>query len=408
MRKLSIAQARRIAIRAQHLDRTKPAKTRADVANMVDRMGVLQIDTVNILTRAHYLPLYSRFGPYDTSLLDEAGTKTPRLIHEQWGHEASFVPPRTHRLLAGFGRRWGSGYALDEHPGAAPLKERVVERIAKSPATSQQVSTWLQGQVLTPAETDLVEGRMKGLWSRSSVKVVLENLYDEDVLASAGRTHHFHRIYGLTEKTLHPSVANLPPSPREEAIRELTKISLDKVGIGNPATIADFFRLRQLDVRPVLDDLVKADKAEWVEVPGMKDAIIPTSTVIPRSVEGTTFLSPFDPLIFERDRALALFGLHYRIGIYTPVNQRTRGYYSLPLLQDATIPARVDLAFNRKTQTLQVTGAWYEPGYELESTDRALGSELERMAGWLGATRITVTDDAPGEAINGIKSQLNS
>ena len=110
MRKLSIAQARRIAIRAQHLDRTKPAKTRADVANMVDRMGVLQIDNARRSRPApHDPPLYSRFGPYDTSLLDEAGTKPPRLIHEQWGHEASFVPPRTHRLLAGFGEAMGVG-----------------------------------------------------------------------------------------------------------------------------------------------------------------------------------------------------------------------------------------------------------------------------------------------------------
>ncbi|MEZ7898561.1 MAG: crosslink repair DNA glycosylase YcaQ family protein [Flaviflexus sp.] len=406
MRTISIDQARRIAVRAQHLDGSYSARTRRDIGKMVERMGVLQIDTVHILVRAHYLPLYSRLGPYDTTLLDQALSKRPRLILEQWGHEACFVPPMTHRHLAGFTRRWGSSHRLDQHPGAPLLKSRVLERVSHSPATSQEVGTWIDQQELSDEELDLLAVTSDHAWSRNSVKVVLENLFDEDRVTSAGRTHHFHRIYGLTEKVLPEPVNSIPPSDRETAIRELTEISLEKVGIGTPATVADFFRLNQKDVRPVLDTMVKEGRAEWVQVAGLKDHIIPASTIIPRSVRGTTFLSPFDPLVFERDRAHAIFGLHYRIGIYTPAPKRTKGYYSLPLLHNGTIPARADLALDRKSQTLLIKGAWYEPGYESEETDRALASELVRMAGWLGATSVSVIDDAPGDAIPGIKAGL--
>ncbi|WP_054951806.1 winged helix-turn-helix domain-containing protein [Flaviflexus massiliensis] len=402
MRTISIDQARRIAIRAQLLDKPRPARTRRDIGRLVEGMGVLQIDTVNVLARAHYLPLYSRLGPYDTTLLEDAFNKQPRLILEQWGHEACYVPPATHRLLAGFSRRWNSGHALDEHPASATLKRRIFHRISQSPATSQQVMEWLADEELTDEEQALLTTTSDHAWSRNSVKVILESLFDEDRVAAAGRTHHFHRIYGLTEQTLPPSVANIPPADRDTAIRELTKISLDKVGIGTPATIADFFRLNQRDVKPALDDLVADGTAQWVQVPDRPDHLLPTSTIIPRSVTGTTFLSPFDPLIFERNRAHGLFGLHYRIGIYTPEAQRTRGYYSLPLLHNGTIPARTDLALDRKSQTLLVKGAWYEPGYERPDTDRALAGELKRLGGWLGATSITLTDGAPGEAMEAL------
>lgn len=403
MRRLSQTQARNLAVRAQRLDRQTPAVTRADIAAMVRKMGVLQIDTVNVLVRAHYLPLYSRHGPYETSLLDEAGSKPPRLVFEQWGHEACFVPPATHRLLAGFRRRW-SGDGIEDHPGADRLAERITAYLGTRTATAQQVGAWLATQDLTPEEADLV-GLATGFdWSRSAVKVMLENLFDHDILASAGRTHHFHRIYGARERMLPASAAGEPPD-RETAIRQLTEISLTKVGIGTPAGIADFFRLPIGKVRPVLADLVAEGRAIPVDVEGMKDAVMDAGASVPRAVHGTTLLSPFDPLIFERRRAHALFDLDYRIGIYTPAPKRTRGYYSLPLLHNGTIPARVDLSLDRKGSRLLVQGAWYEPNGKGLETDRALAGEIQRLAGWLGATTIEATD-GPGDAMAGLRALM--
>lgn len=406
MRRLTQTQARGVAIRAQHLDRVSPSATRADVAAMVKKMGVLQIDTVNILARAHYMPLYSRLGPYDTGFLDDAASKPPRLIVEQWGHEACFVPPTTHRVLAGFRRRWSSGTAIEQHPGVAPLSERIVEHLRKTTATAQQVNAWLLTQDLSDPEADLIGLKTDFEWSRNAVKVILENLFDADIIASAGRTHHFHRIYGARERVLPKTVAQILPPDRAEAIRALTEISLDKVGIGSPAAFSDFFRLPLREVRLILADLVASGRAVPVDVPGLKDGLMSTAISVPRQVTGTTFLSPFDPLVFERNRAEALFGLDYRIGIYTPAQKRTRGYYSLPLLHDGTIPARADLALDRQTGTLMVKGAWYEQGYENSETDRALAGELARLASWLDASQISVADDAPGDAVSTVASLL--
>lgn len=406
MRRLTRAQGRRIAIRAQHLDTTSPSRTRADVAALVRKMGVLQIDTVNILARAHHMPLYSRLGPYDTSLLDAATSQPPRLLVEQWGHEACFVPPTTHRLLAGFRRRWFSGATIEQHPGAEPLATRIVSHLCRTTATAQEVGAWLATQELTPAEQELISLETHVEWSRKAVKVILEHLFDADVLASAGRTRHFHRIYGAREQVLPKAVRSVPPPQRHEAIAELTAISLDKVGIGTPATIADFFRLPLQEVRPVLTDLVSAGRAIPVDVPGMTHALMSASVTVPRAVSGTAFLSPFDPLIFDRRRAEALFGLDYRIGIYTPAKKRTRGYYSLPLLHHGTIPARADLALDRQSGTLTVRGAWYEPGHSATDTDRALSGELAVLASWLGAANISVADGAPGDAVSGIRALL--
>lgn len=401
-RRLSRSQAAAVAIRAQRLDRVSPARTRADIGSAVRGMGVLQIDSVNILARAHYLPLYSRLGPYDTGLLDAAASQPPRLIVEQWGHEACYVPPTTHRLLAGFRRRWSSGRTIEEHPGAAALAERIMGFLEGTTATAREVSAWLDTRRLTPAEAELIGQSTEFEWSRTAVKVILENLFDADMVAGAGRTQHFHRIYGARERVL---PAGLPPTPpREEAIRALTEISLEKVGIGTPATIADFFRLKLADVRPVLDDLVACGKACRVDVEGLPGAIMWAAIPVPRSVTGTTLLSPFDPLIFERKRALALFGLDYRIGIYTPAAKRTRGYYSLPLLHDGMIPARVDLALDRPSQTLKVMGAWFEPG--AREAGAVLAAELERLARWQGASTITIVDDAPGDAVPAIRAAL--
>ncbi|WP_182354983.1 winged helix-turn-helix domain-containing protein [Flaviflexus huanghaiensis] len=402
MRRLSQQQARGLAIRAQHLERISPASTRADVASMVKKMGVLQIDTVNVLVRAHYFPLYSRLGPYETTLLDDAASKPPRLVFEQWGHEACFVPPATHRLLSGFRRRW-SGGNIEAHPGADWLAQRITDYLKTRTATAPQVSAWLGTQDLTPEEADLIEQRTGFDWSRNAVKVMLENLFDRDILASAGRTHHFHRIYGARTRML-PNTAGDPPD-LQTALTALTKLSLTKVGIGTAATIADFFRLPMTSVRPVLNALIDSGQAVPVEVDGMKDAVMDGSASIPRAVRGTTFLSPFDPLIFERRRALALFGLDYRIGIYTPAPQRTRGYYSLPLLHNGTIPARADLALDRQSSRLLVAGAWYEPNGESPETDRALAGEIERLAGWLGATSIAVTDGL-GDAMSELRTRL--
>lgn len=406
-RRLSRAAARRAALRAQGLDRPLEAErhralSRADIARIVARMGVLQIDSVNVLARAHYVPLFSRLGSYDTGLLHAATAAPPRLLLEQWGHEACFVPPTTHRLLAGFTRRWSSGHRIDAHPGAARLRERILSELhTRGPATAREMASRLAAHDLSAPELELAEVSTGHEWNRGAIKVLLENLFDEDVVTSAGRTEHFHRIYDLSRTALPPAVRDVRPAPRSEAIARLTELSIAAIGIGDLAAIADVFRLPPREVAPELDRLCASGELEAVRIEGIeRPYYLAAALTVPRAVAGARFLSPFDPLIFFRPRALQLFGLDYRIGIYTPAAKRTRGYYSLPLLVDGEIVARADLALDRKTATVQVRGAWDEGEASIDEVrrDEAARAELERLATWLDATSIRVTSDAPGAA----------
>lgn len=401
---ISRSVARRYALRAQRLDRTpRPrALTRADIARTVAAMGVLQIDSVNVLARAHLMPLYSRLGAYDPQLLADAAGTAPRLLLEQWGHEACFVTPQVHRLLAAFTRRWASGHAILTHAGADALTERILAELARGgPATSSELSARLAAHDLSDEESALGATDSGADWNRGAVKILLENLFDDDRVAAAGRTAHFHRIYDVSARVLPPAVRDVAPPDRAEAIAQLTAASISAIGIGDVRAIADVYRLPVRSVASVLERLVAAETVSPVSVEGIaRPYYLDAALTRPRRATHVTFLSPFDPLIFFRPRALELFDLDYRIGIYTPKDKRTRGYYSLPLLVGEHIVARADLAHNRATGSLEVRGAWDEPdrAIPLAEVDAAASAALERLAAWLGASEVSIPHDAPGEA----------
>ncbi|HHW82233.1 MAG TPA: winged helix-turn-helix domain-containing protein [Actinomycetales bacterium] len=406
--KLTLSQARRMALRAQGLEAPPRAPaTKRTVTRAATGIGVIQIDSVNVLARAHYMPLYARLGPYPREHLDSLYSARPHRLLEQWGHEACLVTPEVHRLLAPLRKGWAERYLgniEEEHPGVMDAVHQVVA--AHGPLTAREVQHHLEEDFPAPAR----EPGQHGWWSWTACKKAIEFAFHGGTIASAGRNARFERRYDLVERILPAEHLHTPT--REEAYAELTRRSLAHLGLGTAAAIADYYRLR---VEPVTEELTRLEaegEAELLEVEGIKAPVWkdPAAT-IPRRATATTLLSPFDPLIFERRRTEELFGMRYRIGIYTPAAKRTHGYYSLPLLVGETLPARYDLKADRTTSRLIVNGAFLEePGAarwpsRAEVAAVAVG-EFRKLAGWLGLEGVVVGEGANGEGIGDVAHAL--
>lgn len=398
-RTLTLAQARRIAIAAQGLDRERPATvTTRHITDTLKRIGLLQIDSVNILARAHLLPLFARLGPFDPALLERATGTAPRRILETWAHEASYVPASTFPLLTWNRRRW-SGMNPErlqsQHPG---LFELILETITDhGPLTSRQVETLVEAQY-----TKRPDGGWG--WSWSPAKVALEILFDAGKLTPAGRTVQFERAYDLTERVLPPQLRNQPVPDREEAIEQLVLIAASAHGVGTLRSLADYFRLPQRDTKAAIDALVQTDQLIPVRIDGSsRDAWLHPKARVPRKVQARALLAPFDPLVFERRRLLELFGMHYRLEIYTPAVKRIYGYYVLPFLLGEHLVGRVDLKHDRAQGVLLVRGAFTEPAQPQPTwpnpaeVARNLHEELQTMATWLGASGVVIEPEARGD-----------
>ena len=398
---LSLAQARRVALRAQGLDarrRSAGPTTMRQFQQVVDRLGLLQIDSVNVLARAHLMPAFSRIGPYDTALLDRAAGRAPRRLVEYWAHEASFVPPETYRLLgwrrrAYLGRDWGNvgGVRLQ----AAPVLDAVRSLVAdRGPVTARQV------HAVHEAEHPRTRS---GWWEWTVAKRALEYLFFTGEVGSARRTESFERCYDLTERILPPQVVAQPEPSDADAVRALIEIGARAHGIGTVACFADYFRLqgRHLAelVRTAVSELVEDGTLTAVTVRGWdRQTYLHRDAVLPREATGRALLSPFDPLVFERRRLEELFGTRYRIEIYVPAAQRVHGYYVLPFLLGDRIAARVDLKADRAAGVLRVQGAHLEPGAPA-STATELLEALGEMAAWRALGRIEIAEDAPGDLV---------
>ena len=389
---LSTDQARRIALAAQGFSgRTpRPPATVGGLDRALDRTHLLQIDSVNVLSRAHYLPLYSRLGPYARSLLDRAAGNAdaegahPRghvSLFEYWAHEASLLPVRLHplmrfRMARMAGDPWG-GYARveKERPG---LIERVLEEIAdRGPVTARQ---------LTP---DGTPDRVHWGWNWSNVKVAAECLFRTGRVSSAGRTTSFERRYALPEQVLPPAVLATPTPAEPDAIRSLVDLSAQAHGVVTQQCLRDYFRLRPAETATAVAELVEAGSLQPVMVEGWtRKGYLHVDASMPAHCRPTTLLNPFDPLLFNRFRAQTLFGFDYRIEIYVPAPKRVHGYYVLPFLLDGHLVARVDLKADRKAGALLVQSAHAEPSAP-EHTATALAAELQRLAGWLGLGAVT-------------------
>jgi len=391
--RLTLAQARRIAIVAQGFTDPRPSPgdaTMRHVQRVIDRIGIIQIDSVNVLTRSQYLPLFSRLGPYDTALLDRARDVGPRRLVEYWAHEASLIPPQTWPLLNFRMKRalsdsWGGMQRVAlEHP---ELVEAVFAEVtSRGPLTSRQLESAL--------EHDLPRDKTDWGWNWSLVKSAVEHLFWTGRISSAGRTSQFERRYASLGRVLPKTIAaqsialDLRPSD-EDAFRQLMLIAAKAHGVGSEQCLRDYFRLKPEQARPALQALVAAGELEPVSIDGWKrPAYLHKDARMPRKVHAEALLSPFDSLIWKRDRTMALFDFRYRLEIYVPAHLRVHGYYVLPFLYGDTLVARVDLKADRAANSLLVHAIHWEPGAPPEAKP-ALGGHLADMASWLGLGTIS-------------------
>lgn len=384
--RLSLAEARRIALAAQGFGapRTVDEAGKRDLRRVFERLGVVQIDSVNVLARAHTLPAFSRLGRYqaaDLHALAYGGRK--RALFEYWGHEASLLPVALQPLL-----RWrmaraarGEGiYGAIARFGRerSDLIEQVCGEIAeRGPLSAGELSHQHKG-----------EG---GWWGWSDGKRAAEWLFWSGAVTTATRRGTFERVYGLTEQVLPRSVIESPTPPEADAQRELLRIAARCLGVATERCLRDYFRLRPSDARPRIAELVEAGELIPTIVDGW-DAVayLHREARRPRRMQAQALLAPFDPLIWQRERTENLFGARIRLELYTPREKRTHGYYVLPFLLGDRIVARVDLKADRAVSTLRVQAAHAEAGVVAKGIVGSLADELRLMAAWLGLENVRV------------------
>jgi uncharacterized protein YcaQ len=378
---LSAAAARRIALAAQGFGLPRPAGavTARHIRKVVDTMGLLQLDSVNVLSRSHYLPVFARLGPYPREILDRLTGHTAgrmqREYVEYWAHEASLIPLATHPLL-----RWRMDRAREESWGG-------MQRIAREqPELLDQVRQLVaeQGPIRSADLLQERQPRKPGqMWNWHAGKVALEYLFWAGEVGAARRVN-FERRYDLIERVLPAAVVNQPTPAREDAQRQLVRIAARAYGIATEPDLGDYFRLPRTDSKARVAELVESGELLPVTVAGWDaPGYLWPAARQPRRVQARALLSPFDPLVWFRDRAKRLFGFHYRIEIYTPAAQRVYGYYVLPFLLDETLVGRVDLKADRQAGLLLVQSAWAEPGVEHGYVAEQLAVQLAELAGWL-------------------------
>ena len=385
-RDLSLGEARRIALAAQGLARPRLARgsSTSPVALLaaVDRLAVLQIDAVNVLARAHYVPLFSRAGAYEVASLDRAAYDEPRALFEYWGHQASLLPVALHPLF-----RWRMEHAARGDGIYAGLMRfgRARRKYVNDVLAEVRDRGALRAGELTSSKP-----RSGGWWGWSDAKGALEWLFWAGLVTTSTRKN-FERLYDLPERVLPPHILALPTPSIEDAQRELVRLSARALGIATEDDLADYFRLRAREVRPRVAELLEEGALRAVRVEGIdKPLYLAKDAKVPRAATGRAILSPFDPLIWYRARTERLFGFRYRIEIYTPEHLREHGYYVLPFLDGEALAARVDLKASRAESTLLVQAAHLEPGSEMDQTAASLAAELRDLATWLGLAQIKV------------------
>ena len=388
MESLSLAQARRIALAAQGFVDKPPTgvPTMRHLRRVLGRNRLLQIDSVNVVQRAHYMPVYSRLGPYPTSLVDRAAYQAPRVLFECWAHVASLVATELYPLMrwrmdAQAASVWGFIKRIsEERPEVIDFVRDEVR--TKGPITAAQL------------ELDVGRPRTKGwAWNWSDAKIALEWLFAIGEVTAAGRTNGFAREYDLMERVIPPEVYAAPAPDPHTARRELLSLSAQALGVACVYELRDYFRLPVAGFKTALAELVDAGELIPVEVEGWQPvAYLHRDAYLPRRVRAATLLSPFDPVVWERARTERLFDFHYRIEIYVPAPQRVHGYYVLPFLLGDQLVARVDLKADRPAGVLRVPAAYAEDKVDHGVVAAALAAELRRFAGWLGLSSV----DRPG------------
>ena len=380
---ISAAEARRIALGAQGFDRKRPDST-ADIRHIrrvINRLGLLQLDYVNVLVPAHYLVLYSRLGAYPCRRLNDLIYKRREFI-EQWAHEASVVPMDAWPLLQ-YRRE-----SYQPYPNSPIMKLR-----GKKAYLKRALKIVEQSGPVTSNDLPPVAGpkRKAGDWHRSVPRWALDYHFGSGSVAVANRLPNFQREYDLPERLIDEAQLEKRMT-REDAQRELLRRAAKSCGIGTERDLADYYRMSPKDVSPRVKELIDEGTLCEVKVENWKQTgLLSRGAVVPRSIKSSALLSPFDPVVWFRPRAERLFDFHYRIEIYVPAGKRKWGYYVLPFLMDDRIVARVDLKADRKNRQLLVLAAHEEAGIDTGKTISKLAAELENLAGWLNLDSVRVS-----------------
>jgi uncharacterized protein YcaQ len=384
---LSPAAARRVLLAAQGFG-SRPTVTGTRQLNLLlTRLRLLQLDSVNVYERSHYQPAFARLGAYDRALLDRLTFARRSAYTEQWAHEAAIVPVEDWPLFAWRREAFRAKYDEWFRENAKIVDWLRAELAAKGPLTSGEVEH----------EDNVRSGPW---WGWSTTKEGLEMLFRSGEVAIAGRTR-FQRRYALAEHVIPPQVLGVRT---DDPIRELVRRSAVALGVGTIGDLADYYRLYVDDTKRAVRDLVEAGELRSVRVDGWKQgAYLHRDARIPRRIEATALLSPFDPVVWDRDRALRMFGFHYRIELYTPAPKRVYGYYTLPVLVDEAFVGRVDLKSDRQRGVLRVQSAWSEQGAPPSAIER-VALAVREAAGWQGLSDIEVVDR--GDAARALAAEL--
>jgi uncharacterized protein YcaQ len=381
---LSLDAVRGLMIAAQGLhDGTHPPATKKAVRSIIRQMHLLQIDTINVIARSPYLVLWSRLGDYNPRWLEDLLAEGA--LFEYWSHAACFLPIEDYPLYRHLYDSWLGGRAhkwLDEHRTVA---EAVLDHVRANGETRS-------------SDFERTDGQKTDWFNWKEEKIALEYLFYAGELMVRKR-HNFQRIYDLRERVL-ADVEELPAIALAEAHDQFVLNTIQALGVTKAEWIADYFRLSKTDARAALKRLEKQDRLMTVEVEGWnvpgyihpdnrKRVEAAAKGEIPRSK--TTFLSPFDPLVWDRKRALDLFNFDYKIEVYTPAPRRKYGYFTLPILWDNALIGRIDPKAHRKEGIFEVKALHLEPGVIVDDALVAeVKSALHACAAWHKTPQVVV------------------
>ena len=377
---LSIADARALALAAQGFDTPRPASkaTQRHVNSLISRLGVIQIDSVNVLVRSQELPLFSRLGNHDRNAIPKA-TESQK-IFEYWGHEAAHLPVEIHPLFRwkmeaarlGKARHWGLTSFYDDNKAFVKRMLKHIE--TNGPTTARELST----------RTEKRGADKKTWWDWDESKTALEYLFLTGQLMSRGRGTDFARIYDTPEHVLPRQVLDAPTPTEHDARKQLLIRSAIAQGVATVGDLADYYRQKPAAVKPLIAELIEEGELRTVAVDGWAEkAFVHRSAKLPKQLHATALLSPFDSLVWCRPRIERLFDFHYRIEIYTPKEKRKFGYYVLPFMMNGQMVGRVDLKADRANSKLLVHSVHTEKGVKRATINDALNNELRALATWL-------------------------
>jgi uncharacterized protein YcaQ len=376
---LSADEARRLALAAQGFTDGRPTGRvdRRHFRRVLDRIGLIQIDSVNVLVRSQELPLFARLGPHPRTMIADA-TRDGELF-EYWAHMASHLPSDQHRLC-----RWRMDSVRTR--GWRVIREMADRRDGFVDGVLARIRD--DGPVVA-ADISVREGRKGPWWDWDDAKTALEFLFETGQLAVTRRARDFARVYDLPERVLPAAVLSAPTPTEHDARKELLERAARAQGVATLADLADYHRQRVPACRPLVAELVEEGRLVPARVDGWKQpAYLHPEARIPRRVDGRALLSPFDSLVWNRDRTERVFGFRYRIEIYTPPPKRVYGYFVLPFLLDGHLVGRVDLKADRESGTLLAQAAHVESDVDATEVAAALAAELELMATWLELDRV--------------------